>query len=404
MGRLLKQRYTRGGRTLRTRVWYCEFRDHTGRTVRESTGCRDRAAAQQVLASRERDAERVRSGLLPAGAIDARRPLADLHAEFVTHLTHSGRSTRHVDNAREFLPRIFAACGWSTFADVSDADVLRWATAERDRVSPATVNTHLAPLKTFSRWAADRCGGGADPLRRVKLLNPDVGSTRNKHTPTVADLAAVVTAAERAPRRRPAMPGTDRAMLYRVAAYTGFRAGELASLTPESFTWAGGMVVSVRIAAEHAKDRRAASVPIPAHVAEVLSPWLASRPAGLPCWPGKWARARDQSAWLERDCRRAGVRRFTFHALRSFYITELIRSGANVAEFRELARHASAQMSLDHYARVREGDTSTAVDRLPSLPPCLPACLPALAENDGKTRSQTDKKPPASRGRKSAGK
>jgi integrase len=31
------------------------------------------------------------------------------------------------------------------------------------------------------------------------------------------------------------MTGTDRAMLYRVAMGTGFRSGELRSLTPESF-------------------------------------------------------------------------------------------------------------------------------------------------------------------------
>ena len=380
MGRLFKQRWTRGGKTHVNKVWHCEYPGPDGGPVRASTGCRDKAAALQVLARLEREAEQVRAGLLPPNAAAARKPLADLLAAFQSHLRDQGRSAGHRKNVGVYVPRVIAACGWATLADVSAAKLAEWIRSERERVSPATVNTHLAPLKTFTRWAAEECGG-TDPLRKVKLLNPDLAPTRNKYTPTPAEVAAVVAAAERSPRRRSVMSGPDRAVLYRVACYSGFRAAELASLTPESFAWAGGTPSAVTILAKDAKDRRTATVPLPAHLGAVLGPWLAARPAGERCWPGTWAAERKQSSWLKRDCKRAGVTRFTFHAFRRFLANESVRSRATVTELQRLMRHKSPVTTLRWYARASDDDLRTAVERLP----CLPACLPETTGNHVRT-------------------
>ena len=51
------------------------------------------------------------------------------------------------------------------------------------------------------------------------------------------------------------LPGPDRAMLYRVAAVTGFRANELRSLTPESFDLDSDLP-AVTVAAAYSKRRR----------------------------------------------------------------------------------------------------------------------------------------------------
>ena len=165
------------------------------------------------------------------------------------------------------------------------------------------------------------------------------------------------------------MSGPDRAMLYRVAAYTGFRASELASLTPGSFTFDAGNPVAVTILAKDSKGGRTETVPVPAHLAAVLGPWLATRPPALPLWPGDWAHNRGQWGWLRRDCKRAGVAPFPFHALRALYVTAVIEAGANVAELQALARHRSAQTSLKHYARVKNDRLKELADRLPAPPP-----------------------------------
>src|SRR5262245_16846934 len=48
---------------IETRTYYARYRDGNGRVVEKPTKCRDEGAARQVLAERERQAERVQAGL-----------------------------------------------------------------------------------------------------------------------------------------------------------------------------------------------------------------------------------------------------------------------------------------------------------------------------------------------------
>jgi hypothetical protein len=45
-----------------SRAWYARYRDHAGLVVEQSRECHDEAAARQVLARWEREAERIRAG------------------------------------------------------------------------------------------------------------------------------------------------------------------------------------------------------------------------------------------------------------------------------------------------------------------------------------------------------
>jgi integrase/recombinase XerC len=370
--RKLWQKNKRTGKVGKTSKYYCTYTDHTGRQ-RRVPAFPDRAASLQLLAKLEREAAEVRAGLRHPGSGDAARPLPELLREFADHKEAQGRSCGHVTNIRGNVAAVLDGCGWRTFADISADDLTRWAAgrlAGDDGVSPATVNTFLAPTKTFAKWVAKRCGM-AHPLADFPLLNPDVDPRRNRHTPTPGELAALLSAAERAPRRRCLISGPDRAMLYRLAAYTGFRASELASLGHASFTFAPlpplleRIPVAVTVAAADAKGRREDTVPIPLHVGVLLGPWLAAKPVGEPAWPGEWADDRRASRWVRRDCERAGVRRHTFHSLRSYYVTQLIMSGAKIHQVQKLARHRAPTTTLRAYARVRPEDLPGVVDLLP---------------------------------------
>jgi integrase len=70
------------------------------------------------------------------------------------------------------------------------------------------------------------------------------------------------------------MPGPDRAMAYRVALGTGFRAKELRSLTPASFDLDADPP-TVTVTAGYSKRRRLDVQPIRPDLAELLRPWLA---------------------------------------------------------------------------------------------------------------------------------
>ena len=45
-------------------IYSARYRDHVGKLIERTTGCRDETAARQTLARREREAEKVRAGVL----------------------------------------------------------------------------------------------------------------------------------------------------------------------------------------------------------------------------------------------------------------------------------------------------------------------------------------------------
>ncbi len=181
-------------------------------------------------------------------------------------------------------------------------------------------------------------------------------------------------------------------MLYRVAAGTGFRVGELASLTPASFHL-DAAPPSIALRAASSKRRRNDLQPIRDDLAELLRGWLVNKPADQPVWPGHW---HDQGAEMVRaDLRRARARwiRETqdgsqrrrrrasdflaevdstgrvvdFHAFRVTYITLLVKGGESVKVVQELARHSTPVLTLGVYTKLGVHDLSKALSGLPSL-------------------------------------
>ena len=134
------------------------------------------------------------------------------------------------------------------------------------------------------------------------------------------------------------MIGPDRAMAYRVALSTGFRADELRSLTPESFALDRTPPVVV-CAAGYTKNGRKAEQPIPEALANALRPWLATRPDGCPVF----ALPEKTADMLRVDLQAAGIDFETdegvvdFHALRVAYVSAIVASGALVKTCQTLA-------------------------------------------------------------------
>src|SRR5262249_60137054 len=77
------------------------------------------------------------------------------------------------------------------------------------------------------------------------------------------------------------LDGTDRAMLYIVAAYTGLRCSELARLTPFSFEFDE---CTVTVHAAYSKHRRRDVLALRADLVERLRNYLANKPPDKPVW------------------------------------------------------------------------------------------------------------------------
>ncbi len=182
------------------------------------------------------------------------------------------------------------------------------------------------------------------------------------------------------------MAGPDRAMVYRVALGTGFRAAELASLYPGSFRLDANPPTIVCEAA-YTKNGQLAEQPISEALAALLWPWVAHLEADRPVFT-----LPDRAADMIRaDLEAAGIPYTTssgvidFHALRATYVSHLVASGASVKVCQTLARHSTPSLTIGIYAKASVHDLAGAVEALPDLTAPTPR-----SESSSLARTGTD--------------
>lgn len=384
-GKLVARWKARGGRTVTAEViagtdpprcrvhsgvYRIRYRDHAGRLV-EVAGSRDLAATKAQANRLELAALRVRQGLEvpPAEAQTTLGPLADQYAD---ELARKGRARHHVAQTRRQLKETVAGLGWTLLLpDRADGRRAAKFLEDRRRAEPwshATFNLYAGALRSFGRWMARHRITAANVFEPVSKLNPDETRTFGRRALADAELATLLA---RTPTHGPlcGLSGQDRAMLYRLAAYTGFRISELASLTPESFEVAGGVAVSATVRAGHSKRRRTDTQPVPAAVGAAVAAWLAGKPAGRPVFAG-WRDWRTRGArMLRADLEACGIPyetadgRADFHATRVLYITRLARAGVGLAAAQKLARHSTPTLTANTYTRL-VSELKDAADKL----------------------------------------
>lgn len=240
--------------------------------------------------------------------------------------------------------------------------------------SVKTTNDYLAAVKQFATWLVAKKRLAKNPLAKLSGGNVQLDRRHDRLPLTEGELRAVILAAKNSSTVFRGLAGQDRATLYATAAGTGFRASELASLTPLAFDLASDMPTAT-LAACNAKNGRQAVQPLSTELATMLTSYLAGKPASLPVWPSTWpARAADM---LRVDLEAAGVpyavegpdgvRFRDFHSFRHTFISLLDKSGATLKEAMQLARHSDPKLTTKVYGRAQLNDLGEAVRRLPAL-------------------------------------
>jgi hypothetical protein len=191
--------------------------------------------------------------------------------------------------------------------------------------------------------------------------------------------------------------GPDRAIVYRLALGTGFRASELRSLRPESFDLDSDPP-TVTVGAAYSKRRRKDRQPIRSDLADALRRWLADKPQGerlfsrLPSQTARMLRGDLEAArraWIdearteaERQARErsdflayrnAAGEVADFHATRHTHISGIVAGGASVKTAQELARHADPSLTIGRYSHARLHHLQGALETLPGLAHQAPA-------------------------------
>lgn len=195
------------------------------------------------------------------------------------------------------------------------------------------------------------------------------------------------------------LAGSDRAKLYILAAWTGYRRRELASLTRRSFDLVSE-TPTVKVEAAYSQRRRNETIPLHALVVEKLKMWFDTKGemgAGVPLfelrtWKGHLRKTskmmrRDLSSsratWLkeadddqEREKREAsdflayqdedGL--FAdFHANRHTFISNLSRAGVPLAMAQKLARHSDPRLTANRYTHLELDEKAKAIGTMPGL-------------------------------------
>jgi integrase len=373
--------------------WQARFKDARGKWTSRTCGGADAATAKRWAAAWEAEARDTREGRIDPRDKGYREaaahPLAEHVADFGAMLAAKGDTPGHVALALAHVRRVVVIIGAEHLADLS-ADAVRKAVAGiRDEgLALRTCNAILRSVKTFAGWLEADGRIRHNDLRAVGGYKADTDRRRIRRDVSDDELGRIIAAAQSGPASF-GMSGADRAMAYRLAAGTGFRRNELASMTRASFALEGD-APTVRVAAGYSKRRRADEQPIDRVLAAALAGWLAGKAEGLRVLPlprktaemlrGDMRRARGR--WImeatDREERRkrwesdylaaadGEGRQFDFHALRHAFISRVVQSGASVKVCQELARHSTPVLTLGRYAHVRLADLRKAVPTIPT--------------------------------------
>lgn len=403
--------YKRGGKKNRDGVYWITFYPSPGlaKTVR---GCADKGATEALARKLEADAMLRREGIIDAKADgysvaevaplvtkDAAGKIVGGHlADFHAALLAKGVTAKQADLVRGRTARVIELCGAERISGLTPSAVqgaigqIREAPKSKESkltTSLQTCNHVLRAVKQFSRWLWRDGRSREDALAHLTGYNVKLDRRHDRRALSDEEIARLLDAAATGPAVLD-MTGADRAMLYRLALGTGFRAGELASLTPGSFDLDAD-TPTVTIEAAYSKHRRQDVQPIRRDLADLLKPWLEGKAAGVPVFampdkPVKLMQAdlsAARQAWLEevqegkaREEREQSTflayqdgsgRVADFHSLRHCYISRLVQSGASVKVAQELARHSTPTLTLGRYAHIQLVDRTRALDALPAI-------------------------------------
>jgi site-specific recombinase XerD len=391
----------------KSKKWWGRYRDENG-VERRVPLAADKTSAQAMLNELIKKAERRAAGLDDPFEEQRRKPLTEHLGDFRQFLEGKGNTEKHSRQTCTRVKAILDGCRFVRLGDVSPSAVVEWLKNERAavRMGIQSSNYYLGCIKSFLGWLVKDGRSDRNPLVHLSGMNAKVDVRRERRCLHPKEFALFLEAARTGkPKRK--LTGEDRAMLYLLAANSGFRCSELASLTPESFELTGDFP-SVTVDAAYSKRRRQDTQPLPRGVVTFLVEWLRSKPAQQRLWPGDWvnhaakmvkmdlaaARAtciRKAATPEERQEREASTfltfrdesdRVFDFHALRHQYISNLAASGAHPKIAQTLARHSTITLTLDRYTHVGLYDLSASVNSLPAIPGAVANVLKATGTED----------------------
>ena len=395
-----------GGKyTEQSTKYYIQYRDSTGKK-RRVPGYTDKEATAQLAADLERKARLIQSGLTDPHESGKTRPLHEHLADFHDYLEARDNSQKHVTQTWTRIDRLVRGCGFSNWCDITPSAIVNWLAAERgaNRIGLKTSNYYLAAIKQFCTWLEDdgRVPKARNPIEHLTALSAETDIRWQRRAISTEEFSRLIAAAHTGPKVQ-CVAGPERAMLYVLAAWTGYRREEIASLTIKSFDL-DALPATVKVSASFSKRRKNDIIPLHPAVTEQLRSWIGKLANATPDThlfhlktlggglrrTAKMMRLdleRARQIWINESSSAEEKRRrqdsdylqyqsgdglyADFHANRHTFITNLALAGVHPKLAQSIARHSDVNLTLGIYSHVDIGKQAEAISLLPAPPEML---------------------------------
>ena len=235
-------------------------------------------------------------------------------------------------------------------------------------ISAKTANDYAQAVKGFCNWLVKAGRLDSSPLDGLAPL--PVVEEETRWPLSIEEMRVLLSVTASGPVRMK-MSGVERALLYRLAVETGYRAGELASLTRANFDLERE-TPTVRCLAASSKGKRRSSIPLRPETAAMLGRHLAIKaPAALAF---NMPQSTHTAAMVRADLIEARIpitddlgRKRDFHALRHTCGTWLADAGVHPKVIQTIMRHSTIRLTMDRYAHSDRDQATDALGRMPSL-------------------------------------
>jgi len=336
------------GTRRRGKVWWMEAKV-AGRRHRKSLGVRDKHAAQAMATEIVRRLELQAAGM-PVSEKAADTDVKGLIDAYEEELVRRRSSPQHVARTILRIRQVLEKA--RRLSDVTPETIRKALARTKARgLSPQTQNAYRTAAHGFFAWLVREEKLDENPVSRVARVREGEPS-RTRRALTQEELQRLVDAAP-----------PHRGVCYLLAATTGLRRSELASLAWEDVDLEAA---TIRVRADHAKNRKTAVLPLPEGTVAALE-GLRGDPQ-LPA--AKVLRAVPNTATLRKDLKTARIPVETpagvidVHALRVTYGTLLARAGVSLAQAQKLMRHSTPALTANVYTKLEMDDAREAVGRI----------------------------------------
>ena len=341
---------TKGRDGKRHKIWRFKYRDVTGKWV-YGTGWPGKKKTLNHVQALEAEHRAVRNGekdVPPSWLRERNKPIAEIIAEYLGWgKTQGGRGGRPwakalADNRRRHLDMWVDVLGLKTLGEIDLARVEEHTrTLFKAGNKGKTVASKIEALKALCFWCVKHGYLARSPLQAMAAF--DIRPTKPHRALTPDEI-----------RKLFAHTPANRQLWYKVALATGYRLSECAALKVRNLDVFGP---SLPLAADFTKNRKDARQPIGRELADELAVNCAGRSPedSLLDMPKK----NTTGVYLGTDFTAAKIERVstegkaTFHSFRVNFINAVIESGADLKTVMELARHGSAAMSMEVYAKAK---------------------------------------------------